>query len=364
MRILDRYIFKSVFSSFLGCILTFQFLYVIVDVFSHLDDLLKEKIKLPVLGLYYLSYLPVIFVQVTPVACLLGTIYTLGVLNRNNEIMVMRASGLSIWRIGRVAIIFGAVISVLVFLVNERIVPRAENSVERIRNQIENNSAKKPEDSVIKNMSIYGLKNRLFFVNTFTIKENRLDGIVILEHDRQQNLIKKIIATSGKWEDGIWKFTDSITYNFDENGQVVGEPTYFKEELMDIPEKPADFLKQRQHPEFMNISQLNNYIFILSKSGAKTVIRNFKVDLYQRFTFPFTSLVIVVLGIPFALMIKKRASALSSVGISILLGFLYYVSSAVSLAFGKAGFLPPYLAASLAHIIFLGFGLYKICTLP
>ena len=132
----------------------------------------------------------------------------------------------------------------------------------------------------------------------------------------------------------------------------------------DIPETPMDFLKQRQHPEFMNISQLNNYIFILSKSGAKTVIRNFKVDLYQRFTFPFTSLVIVVLGIPFALMIKKRASALSSVGISILLGFLYYVSCAVSLAFGKAGFLPPYLAASLAHIVFLGFGLYKIYTMP
>ena len=169
-----------------------------------------------------------------------------------------------------------------------------------------------------------------------------------------------MVATSGKWEDGIWKFTDSITYNFDQDGQVIGEPTYFKEELMDIQETPMDFLKQRQHPEFMNIAQLNNYIFILSKSGAKTVIRNFKVDLYQRFTFPFTSLVIVVLGIPFALMIKKRASALSSVGISILLGFLYYVSSAVSLAFGKAGFLPPFLAASLAHMMFLGFGLYKI----
>ena len=364
MRIIDRYIFKSVFSSFIGCILTFQFLYVIVDIFSHLDDLLKQKIKLPVLGLYYLSYLPVIFVQVTPVACLLGTIYTLGVLNRNNEITVMRASGLSIWRIGRIAIIFGAVISVLVFLVNEKIVPRAESSLEAIRNQIENQSTKKPEESVIKNMSIYGLKNRLFFINKFTIKENKLDGIVILEHDGHQNLIKKMVASDGKWEDGIWKFHDSITYNFDEDGQVKGEPTYFKEELMDIPETPMDFLKQRQHPEFMNIPQLNNYIFILSKSGAKTVIRNFKVDLYQRFTFPFTSLVIVVLGIPFALMIKKRASALSSVGISILLGFLYYVSCAVSLAFGKAGFLPPYLAASLAHIVFLGFGLYKIYTMP
>ncbi|MDD5654049.1 MAG: LPS export ABC transporter permease LptG [Candidatus Omnitrophica bacterium] len=364
MRIIDRYIFKSVFSSFLGCILTFQFLYVIIDLFSNLDDLLKQKAKLTLLGLYYLSYLPVIFIQVTPVACLLATIYTLGILNKNNEVTALRASGLSVWRIARVAIIFGAVISVLVFMVNERIVPSAQNSLVSIRNEIQSQGAKRPEESIIKNMSIYGQQNRLFFVNKFSIKENRLDGIVILEHDRHQELIKKIVASSGIWEDKMWKFYDSITYNFDQSGQIEGEPTYFKEELMDIRETPADFLKQRQHPEYMNISQLKSYISILSKSGAKTVIRNFKVDLYQRFTFPLTSLVIIILGIPFALMIKKRASALSSIGISILLGFLYYVFSAVSLAFGKAGFLPPYLAASLAHIVFLGFGLYKIYTTP
>ncbi len=364
MRIIDRYIFKSVFSSFLGCILTFQFLYVIIDVFSNLDDLLKQKIKLPMLGLYYLSYLPVIFVQVTPVACLLATIYTLGVLNKNNEVTAMRASGMSIWRIGRVAIIFGAVISSLIFVVTERVVPAAESRLESIRNQLESKAGKRPEDTIIKNMSIYGLENRLFFVNKFTINEKKLDGIVILEHDKHQELVKKIVASSGKWEDGVWKFYDSITYNFDEDGQIKGEPTYYKEELMDIRETPADFLKQRQHADHMNISQLRNYINILSKSGAKSVIRNFKVDLYQRFTFPLTSLVIIILGIPFALMIKKRASALSSVGISILLGFLYYVSCAICLAFGKAGFLPPYLAASLAHMMFLGFGLYKIYITP
>jgi len=364
MRIIDRYILKSTLSTFLGCTAIFQFLYVIIDIFSHLDELLKQKIGLPILTEYYFSYLPIIFVQITPIACLLATIYTLGNLNRHNEIIAMRSAGLSIWRISRSIIIFGFIISVLVLTINEKVVPRSEGNVERIKGQIENRSERKREETVIKNLTIYGLENRLFFINQFSMTENTIEGIVILEQDKQQNLTRKIVASSGKWQDGIWKFYESITYDFDPEGQVKNEPTYYKEELMDIPETPEDFIKQRRQPEFMDISQLKNYINILSKSGAKTITRSFKVDLYQRIAFPFTNLIIMILGIPFALQIKKRASALSSVGISILLGFLYYVACAFSLAFGKAGFLPPILAASLGHIIFLSFGLYKIRTTP
>jgi lipopolysaccharide export LptBFGC system permease protein LptF len=70
--------------------------------------------------------------------------------------------------------------------------------------------------------------------------------------------------------------------------------------------------------------------------------------------------VIVIVGIPFALTIRRRATGLSSLGIAIMVGFLYYVVNAVSIAFGKAGLFPPILAASLSHIMFLSLGLYLI----
>jgi len=92
MRILDRYILKSVLSIFLGCLLIFFFLYIIIDVFSHLDEILKQKVNIDVLFRYYISYLPIIFVQVSAIASLLSTLYTFGTLNRNNEIVAMRSS--------------------------------------------------------------------------------------------------------------------------------------------------------------------------------------------------------------------------------------------------------------------------------
>ncbi|MFH0913551.1 MAG: LptF/LptG family permease [Candidatus Omnitrophota bacterium] len=366
MRILDRYILKSVLALFFQCLLTFIFLYVIIDVFSHLDEILKQQVSLYILGQYYLAYLPMIFVQVAPIACLLSTLYTFGTLNRNNEIIAMRSAGLNIFQVTKTVLIFGLITSAIVFWVNDKFVPSSIALTERIKNQMESSTKKisGQEEEVANNLSMYGLKNRLFFVNKFSLPTNTMEGIIILEHDERQNITKKIVANKGVYQDGLWKFYQSVTYNFDENVQIIGEPEYLEEEIMDIMETPQDFLKQLLRPDYMNIAQLDDYIWRLSNSGASTVIRNLKVDLYQRFTSPLTSIIIILLGIPFSMMMKKRAMGMSSVGLAMMLGFLYYVFNAISIALGKAGLLMPVLAVSLSHIVAILSALYLISKLP
>ena len=366
MRILDRHILKMVLGVFFTCLFVFMFLYVIIDVFAHLDDILKQKVSLYILKDYYLSYLPIIFVQMTPIACLLGVLYTFSKLNRDNEVIAMRASGLSVLQITRTIIMFGALISILVFWVNDRLVPSSLYFNQHVKEQMESGEKKikEKEQEVLSNLSMYGLRNRLFFVNKFSVATKTMEGIVILEHDEHQNIIRKIVANKGVYEDGSWVFYQNITYEFDENGQIKGEPRYQEKEIMSIPEAPRDFLNQRQRPDFMDIDQINGYIWKLSKSGATTVIRNLKVELYQRFTMPFASLVIILLGIPFSLMVKKRSSGLASVGIAIMVGFLYYVVNAVSIAFGKSGVLTPLLASLLSPLLGIIVSSYLIANLP
>ncbi len=366
MRILDRYILKSVVFIFISCIFSFLFLYITIDVLSNLDEILKHRATLTLMVQYYLSYLPVMFVQVSPFACLLSTVYTFSKLNHNNEIIAMRSSGMSILRIAKGVLLFGLLISLLVFWVNNSFVPSALTENRRIKAQIEEgaspNRAKKPK--LIINLSMYGSRNRLFFINRFFVDTKTMEGITILEHDENQNLTKKIVADKGVYTDGLWKFSQCITYKFDHNGQVIDEPSYFEEEIMAIPETPKDFASLGQKPELMDIHQLQDYIWRVSKSGATTVIRNLKVDLYQRFTSPFTSLIIILLGIPFSLITHKRASGMASIGISIIVGFLYYILDAVCLAIGKSGLLMPSMAASMSHLTALSLSLYLISKLP
>jgi lipopolysaccharide export system permease protein len=366
MRILDNYILRSVVSIFCLCLFVFLFLYIIIDLFSHLDDILKQHTSILVLKDYYLAHVPIIFVQVVPISCLLATLYTFARLNRDNEIIAIRAAGLSILDITRVVIVFGALLSLVVFWVNDTFVPPALAMTQKLKKQMESNEKKDKGQSpeTIKYLSMYGLKNRLFFVNKFSTATNTMEGIVILEHDEKQNITKKIMAQEGIYKDGVWRFYRCTTFFFDEEGQVVDEPQYMEEEIMTITETPEEFLNQRQQPEFMTIAQLDNYIWKLSRSGAIGVIRNLKVDLYQRFTVPFTSVIIILLGIPFALIIKRRATGLSSLGLSIIMGFLYYVLSAICVALGKGAILPPLLSVSITHILALFFSLFLITSIP
>jgi len=366
MRILDRYIIKSVISIFFTCVFVFLFLYVIIDILSTLEDILKHHFEILLLIKYYLLYLPIMFVQVAPFACLLSTLYTLGRLNHNNEIIAMRSSGLSIFQISKDIIVFGLLISFLVFWINDRFVPGALATTQRIRAQVTEGSkrTKDQKAETINNLCLYGLRNRLFFINKFQTATSTMEGIIILEHDEHQNLMKKIVANRGTYQDGLWKFYQSITYDFDLNGQIIHEPQYMEEEIMSISETPKDFMTQRQRTDNMSIAQLEDYIWKLSKSGANSVIRSLKVDLYERYTSPFINVIIIILGIPFSLIMRRRATGISSIGICIMVGFLYYILDAVCIAFGKGGVLPPVISVSLSHIIALALGTYLIASMP
>jgi len=334
-------------------------------VFSQLEEILKQRINLWMLFYYYLSFLPIIFVRVVPVACLLSTLYTFGILNRNNEIIAMRAAGLSILQITKTMIVLGLLVSIFVFWLNDRITPHALMSTEKIKRQLQmqDNKAKEKTPSVINNVYVLGLKNRLFSIDRFYPRTKTMEGIIILEQDQNHNVIKRTSADRGVYKNGLWVFYNSLTHNYGDNEETK-EPVYRQEEIMAIPETPEELLSQRQSPDFMDIKELDDYIWKLTKSGAVSVVQNFKVDFYARFFSPFTNIIIVLLGIPFALKMKGRAGGLASVGLSIIVAFLYFVFSAVSIALGKSGILLPIIAASLSHIIMLVFALILIMDLP
>ncbi|MCU0651163.1 MAG: LptF/LptG family permease, partial [Candidatus Omnitrophica bacterium] len=361
-------ILASVCSIFFSCLFTFFFLYTIIDMFSHLDVILKHAVSLDTLLRYYMSYLPIIFTQVAPISCLLAALYTFARMNKDNEIIAMRSSGLSIMRISRIVVIFGLLISLAVFWVNDKLSPKAMLTSRQIQQQMESDSAKAARDKktpeVIRDFTVYGLNNRLFYINKFYPLSNTMEGITVLEHDEKQELVKKIVASKGVFTDGQWRFYQTISDVYDKNGRITQEHAYIEEEIMPITETPKDFLNQRQHPDYMNISQLKDYIMRLSKSGAVTVIRSLTIDLYQRYTAPFTSFMIVLLSIPFSLKMRKRATGLSSLGVALMVGFLYYILNAVSIALGKAGILPPFICASLTHAAAFTYSLYLIKGLP
>ena len=361
MRIIERYINNSITKIFISTVSTFCFLYILIEVTGTLDEIIDRKIPMAILLQYYSAFFPIIIVQTSSFACLISILFTFSNLNNTNEIIVMRSSGMNFWKITKPALIFGIIVSILIFWVNERLVPKASIMTKQIRNE---NMILKVDrlkyKQKIRNLTFYGLKSRLYFIDSFDPKKSELHGITITGHDKNQNIKEKIVALRGTWTGIAWKFHQCQITFFDEKGKPEKIKIY-PEKLMDIKETPKDFLRQRLDVNSMNIRQLMEYINKFKNSGAAKALNNLRVDFHQKIAFPFGNFVIVLIGLPFAMMIKSRKGAtFASIGLAIAVGFLFYVTNAVTLALGKGGVLPPILSAWATPLIFAAVALIII----
>lgn len=355
MRIVDNYIISSIIKIFLATVVIFCCLYILIDITAQLDEFIERKVAVGIIAQYYLSFFPIILVQTSSIACLISVLLTYCGLNNHNEIIVLRSSGLNFWQITKPALFFSLLLSILVFLLSERVIPRATINTKQIRNESMetlNNRHKSMKD--IKNLTFYGLKNRLYFIDTFSPSTNELNGITIIQYGNKEGVKEKIVALKGVWASPVWKFSQVRIETF-ENEEISKsrKVKIYNEKLMDIEETPEDFIRQKLDVNAMNYKELKEYIDKFSNSGAVNAIRNLNVDLYNKLAYPLSNFVIVLLGLPFALSIRSRKGAtFSAIGIGLGIGFLYYVFTAVFLAFGKGNWLHPFVAAWLSPILF------------
>lgn len=358
MKIIDRYMIKGFLAPFIWCVFLFTIMAVIIDIFSFIDNIVKYKIPLSSIFAFYVYYTPTIFLQVTPMAVLLSTIFVLSNLNKHNEITAMKSSGISLWRILSPLILLGFIISICVFMINDKIIPTSSKVSAMIRREELEKRKENERQKIINNVAIYGTGNRIIFARNYDPDKKTLGDIIIHEHDRHENLISKITAQSGIWTEDGWKFHKVIMWEIDNAGRILGEPEFFEEKIIPLKEKPRDFAMREWRSEYMSYRELKSYIRNFKGAGTR-ITRGLLVDLYYKVSFSLISLIIILIGAPFAI-ITTRGGVLIGVGVSIAIGLLYYAFIAISLAFGKAGMMPPAVAAWLGNVIFTILGIYLI----
>lgn len=359
MRIIDRYMVRGFLGPFIWCLFSFVIMAIIIDIFSFIDDIVKYHIPASSIVAFYVYYSPSILIQVAPMAMLLSTIYVLSNLNKHNEIIAMKSSGISLWRVIAPILILGLVVSMMTFIVNDRVIPissKVSNAIRR--DELEKEKRKERRAKIVENVALYGVGNKIMFARSYDTEKKILTDIIIHEHDRHESLVSKITAQSATWTGKGWMFHNVIMYRIDNAGQILGEPLFYDEKLLSLKEKPGDFANREWQSDYMSYGELKKYIRNFKGTSTK-MIRSLLVDLHYKVSFAFINLIIILIGAPFAL-INTRGGVMIGIGMSIVIGLLYYAFIAISLAFGKAGILPPMLAAWLGNIVFTGIGIHLI----
>ncbi len=186
MKIIDKYMVRGFLGPFIWCLLLFIVMAVIIDVFSFIDDIVKFKIPITSIIAFYVYYIPTIFIQVIPMAALLSTIYVLSNLNKNNEIIAMKSSGISLWRVLAPILLIGAVVSIVTFIVNDRVIPISSKVSNYIRREELEKQKKSGAEKIIEAVAIYGSGNKILFARNYDTENRILNDIIIHSTTRRR----------------------------------------------------------------------------------------------------------------------------------------------------------------------------------
>ena len=109
----------------------------------------------------------------------------------------------------------------------------------------------------------------------------------------------------------------------------------------------------------MNFPQLRNCITELRASGYNVL--EHEVGLYRKIAFPFVTLVMTLIAVPFAVTTGRRG-AMYGIGVGIVLALVYWTMISVFAAFGQGGLIGPMLAAWAPNLVFGAAAIYLLLT--
>ena len=98
-KLLDKFIIINFLGKILITLLTFITIFVLVDIIDNLDHIMDSKMSSIEIIKYYLHSIPWYLSIALPMSLLLGTVFTMGILQKNNELSAIKASGISIGRL-------------------------------------------------------------------------------------------------------------------------------------------------------------------------------------------------------------------------------------------------------------------------
>jgi LPS export ABC transporter permease LptG/LPS export ABC transporter permease LptF len=366
-RILDGYILREFVGMFLLVLAGFVLLLIVFTFFDLVGDILRNHPGLTIVGEYLLNLTPYLIYQIEPLAVLIAALVTFGLLNRNSEIVAIKATGISLYRLVVPIVAIALCMAVCLFLFAQYYLPQANRRQEALRNIIK---GRPPQTYLNPNEKwMFGQKplpgepGRIFNYEFFDPDSNRFANLSVFEFDPTTfQLTRRISARRAVWDDKThgWLFQNGWVRDI-EGANVTAYRAFVETSFPEIHAGPDYFKKEDLQSQEMNFGQLDHYIRDLRQSGFDT--KRLSIQLWDKVSYPMIAVVMALLAIPFALSMGRRNS-LTGVAMAIALALAYWVINLLFEAMGNVNYLPAVMAAWSADVLFALAGGYLLLRTP
>lgn len=364
--ILDDYVLRSFLGSFLLVEVSFVLLSLIFSLFELLGDIIHNHDSLALVGNYLLNLTPSMIYSITPLSVLIAVLVTMGVLNRSSELIAMKATGISLYRVVLPIFLIAGAISVLMFTFDQVYLPTANRKQEALRSEIKGKPPRtflRPGREWVFGETKPGQPSQIFNYEFFDSTNNRFANLTVLEFQPNSFVLaQRIFASQASWDrqQHAWIFQNGWERTF-QGGTVASYARFNRQVFPGIDEPPSYFKKEDLQSSEMTFSALAHYIHELSQSGFDTL--PLRVQLHKKVAYPLIALVMAILAVPFALSMGRRGS-LTGVAVAILVAIAYLGVAALFETMGNMNTLPALLAAWSPDLLFGLIGGYLLLRTP
>jgi len=325
------------------------------------DKLFRGTATSGMLLRYFYWETPQYVYYIIPLAALVATLVTMGLLTKNSELIVMRACGISLYRSALPILVFAAMFSVVLFELEEHVLPTSNREARTLNAAIRGWPVQ--TFGVLDRRWIVGTGGDIYHYELFNPAVNQFNRLSIFRLDhaawrlnsltfaRDVNLVRQP-GDSGQ-PSLTWVAHQGWTREFKtatrhSRIETVVNYAAFADHPVSL-EPPKFFNTPEPDADRMTYGELKRYTTQLKSSGYSVI--GYMVQLQRKVAFPFVTVIMTLLALPFAVTTGRRG-ALYGIGIGIVMAIVYWISMSVFGALGSGGAMSPMLAAWAPNILF------------
>ncbi len=356
--LLDGYVASSYAGQLFLTAAAFWSLTVLIEFMELVDDIYQNHVAWSVLFKYLLFQGPYYLTLILPVAFLVATLTTLGLMARRNEITAMKAGGISVYRVAVPVVALAFLGSLALFGLGEFVAPYTNRVAQREKDVIKGRpaqSVRQFEERIVLGKG----RGRFYELTSQASTPNVLYNVSVYDVDPESWTLREyLFAAQARWNryggfydlERGWRRVLAGGSNFRPFGATrtreIEPPDYFHQEAAS-----ADTL---------GIVELREHIQTLAAMGMDVI--RLRVDLHRKLALPAVAIVMALLGIPFSFVVGRRG-ALYGIGVALLLAIVYWSCVKIFEGLGVNALLPPSLAMWAPNILFAGTAVYLLLCL-
>jgi len=312
----------------------------------------------------FLLRIPAILIYILPISTLVAILLSMGRLSSDNEIVTIRASGISLTRLVTPLLTLGLLLSVLMVIFNDRIIPYAHFESRKTLIEV---GMQNPAAALEPGVFINSFEKYILFI--YSIDENKLYNIRIYEPQGEDKPTRVIVAKKGEFlalpEKKIVKLklmdgtADEPDPDNPRNFYKLNFKTYFMNLNFGNAQDKNSIAKK---PKDMTINELRQQINKLGKDNIDYT--PMAAEINEKISLAFSSFVFILLGLPMAVITRRREKSINF-GIAFIIIGVYYLMLLGLETLSMQGYLDPTLALWLPNILFGSLGLYltyRLCV--